>query len=230
VIHLGMDTASSRGSVALVRSGDVLAAAPLLDRGAHARDLLERVDALLAGVGARTGDLSGIGVAAGPGSFTGIRIGMATAKGLAYALGVGLAGISTLEAIALAAARAGCDGAPGLVAVLEAGRGQWYAAVFGLETGAPVRETPDRAWVPGDLLEAAPERYVLAGPGVRSLIGEDREGGPDRRRAQADLPPLAVEIARWASAALPPGAGYHAVGLGPNYVRPPGAEAKRRGR
>jgi len=230
VIHLGLDTASGHGSVALVRGGALAAATPLLARGAHARDLLERIDALLASVGARPADLSGIGVAAGPGSFTGIRIGMATAKGLAYALGIGLAGISTLEAIALSAARSLPDAAPGVVAVIEAGRGECYASTFGLETGALIRATPDRAWLPRELLDTVPARYVLAGHGTETLIQEAREVGRELPRAMGELPPLAVEIALWASSSVPPGAGYHALGLGPNYVRPAGAEAKRRGR
>ncbi|OLE67323.1 MAG: tRNA (adenosine(37)-N6)-threonylcarbamoyltransferase complex dimerization subunit type 1 TsaB, partial [Acidobacteria bacterium 13_1_20CM_2_68_7] len=79
---LGIDTATSPGSTALARPGAVIARARLDERGWHARDLLSRVDTMLAGAGVALQDLTGIAVTVGPGSFTGVRIGMATAKGL----------------------------------------------------------------------------------------------------------------------------------------------------
>ena len=87
---LGIDTATSRGSVALAREGEVLTSGDLHERGAHARDLVQRIDRLLAGTGLGPGDLQGIVVTLGPGSFTGVRVGLSTAKGLAYALDIGL--------------------------------------------------------------------------------------------------------------------------------------------
>src|SRR3989442_5571948 len=120
---LGIDTATSRGSVALARPGEVLAAVPLLERGAHARDLLLRIDGLLQKTGLRPSDLHGLAVTVGPGSFTGVRIGLSTAKGFAYSLGIGLAGLSTLEALARAAAPVRGAAQPPLVcATIEAGR------------------------------------------------------------------------------------------------------------
>jgi tRNA threonylcarbamoyladenosine biosynthesis protein TsaB len=94
--------------------------------------LLEDVDALLRQAGARTGDIQGLAVGTGPGSFTGLRVGLATARGLALALGVPVAGVSTLDALAA--------GAPGALPVIDARRGE----VFVLQ-GEP------RVLAPGDL-------------------------------------------------------------------------------
>jgi len=80
--------------------------------------VLEDVDALLRQAGAHTRELEGIAVGIGPGSFTGVRIGLATARGLALALGVPVAGVSTLDALAA--------GAPGAVPVIDARRGEVF--------------------------------------------------------------------------------------------------------
>ncbi len=201
---------------------------PLLERSGHARDLLARIDEILRGAGATPADLAGIGVAVGPGSFTGIRVGMATAKGLAYSLGIGLEGISTLEAIARAALRAGGDPGEGICAVMEAGRGELYAALFRVERGEVVRTTPDRSWRPAALVEAIPERFVLAGDGALTAVREAAGSGHGPLRAVEDLPLLAGPIALWASVAIAPDTGYRPGSLGPNYVRPSDAEATRR--
>src|SRR5437899_5736918 len=127
---LGIDTATRPGSTALAYPGVVLAQTRLDERGRHARDLLAGVGTILAGAGVSPRDLSGIAVTVGPGSFTGVRIGMATAKGLAYSLNVGLDGLSTLEALARAVLGGGQETPQRLCAAIAAGRGEIYAALF----------------------------------------------------------------------------------------------------
>lgn len=225
---LGIDTATVRGGLALAADGRLLAEDALPERGWHARDLLSRLDGLLRGAGLAPRDLTGIGVAAGPGSFTGLRIGMATAKGLAYALRIGLAGISTLEALARAAARLPGASSADLCPALDAGRGEVYAALFRAREGRPpARLQADRSWRPSDLAAALTPGTTLVGDGSGAVLEAGRAAG----RALEVLEPcpaLAGAIALWAEGAIPPGEGYRPGRLVPNYIRPSDAEAARR--
>jgi len=225
---LGIDTATSRGSVALARPGEVLAAVPLLERGAHARDLLLRIDGLLQKTGLRPSDLHGLAATVGPGSFTGVRIGLATAKGFAYSLGIGLAGLSTLEALARAAAPVRGGAQPPLVcATIEAGRGEVYAALFRWVGGEPVRETADLSYRPEDLLRALPTGARVVGDGSAALERAVRETGREIEVIDP-WPMLAATLALWGSRTLLPGSPYVRGGARPNYVRPSDAEVVKR--
>ncbi len=106
---LAFDTATDRATSALVGDGELLG-----ERVSRASTLLADVDALVRQAGAHPRDVSGLAVGIGPGSFTGIRIGLAAARGLALALDVPAAGVSTLDALAA--------GAPGAVPVIDAKR------------------------------------------------------------------------------------------------------------
>ena len=225
---LGIDTATSRGSVALARPGEVLAAVPLLERGAHARDLLLRIDGLLQKTGLRPSDLHGLAVTVGPGSFTGVRIGLATAKGLAYSLGIGLAGLSTLEGLARAALLArGAADAPRVCAAIEAGRGEVYAALFRIVDGEPARETADLSYRPADLLRALPEKTRVVGDGSGALGRAAREARQEIE-VIGPCPALAGAVALWGCRSLRPGTPYLPGGARPNYVRPSDPEVAKR--
>jgi tRNA threonylcarbamoyladenosine biosynthesis protein TsaB len=113
MLILAFDTATDVATSALFEDGEVLG-----ERTSRAVTLLEDVDALLRQAGARTGDIQGLAVGTGPGSFTGLRVGLATARGLALALGVPVAGVSTLDALAA--------GAPGALPVIDARRGEVF--------------------------------------------------------------------------------------------------------
>jgi tRNA threonylcarbamoyladenosine biosynthesis protein TsaB len=121
VLTLAFDTATSAATTALVRDGDVLGEAV-----SRAVRVLEDADELLRASGVDRSELTGIVVGTGPGSFTGMRLGLATARGLALALELPVAGVSTLDALAA--------GAPGAVPVVDAGRRE----VFALVEGEPV--------------------------------------------------------------------------------------------
>jgi tRNA threonylcarbamoyl adenosine modification protein YeaZ len=109
VLILAFDTATERATSALVDDGEVLG-----ERVSRASTLLADVDALLRQAGAHPREIDALAVGTGPGSFTGIRIGLAAARGLGLALGVTAAGVSTLDALAA--------GAPGATPVIDARR------------------------------------------------------------------------------------------------------------
>ena len=126
---LSIDTAGSRCSVALsdLESGEIFARAePDIGRG-HAELLMGLVDEILATAGASYADIGKIAVVVGPGSFTGLRVGVAAAKGLALALGIPAVGISSLESLAEPHWQAGLP----VLAITDAKRGEVYAALFG---------------------------------------------------------------------------------------------------
>jgi tRNA threonylcarbamoyladenosine biosynthesis protein TsaB len=121
VLTLAFDTATSAATTALVRDGDVLGEAV-----SRAVRVLEDADELLRASGIERAELSALVVGTGPGSFTGMRLGLAAARGLALALELPVAGVSTLDALAA--------GAPGAMPVVDAGRRE----VFTLVDGEPV--------------------------------------------------------------------------------------------
>jgi tRNA threonylcarbamoyladenosine biosynthesis protein TsaB len=220
-VQLGIDTATRRPSIAL--AGAATAALRRLPEGAwHARELLSAIEALLGEARLAKGDLGGIGVAAGPGSFTGVRIGLATAKGIGFALDIPVTGVSTLEAMARAVALS-IDAPETLVcAVLEAGRGELYGATFRTAPGGLTRIDPDRAWRPEDLAARLPRGTVASGDGVAAL------GAAGAVVEQVETPPLAPVIAAQARVLAPQGTGYRPGCATPNYVRPADAEASRK--
>ena len=109
MLILAFDTASARATSALVGDGEVLG-----ERVSTTVTLLADLDALLRQAGAHVGDVEALAVGTGPGSFTGIRVGLAVARALALALGIPVAGVSTLDAPAA--------GAPGALPVIDAKR------------------------------------------------------------------------------------------------------------
>jgi tRNA threonylcarbamoyl adenosine modification protein YeaZ len=136
VLTLAFDTATQVATSALVDDGEVLG-----ERVSRAQLLLEDVDALLRQGGAHPRDLGAVVVGVGPGSFTGVRIGLAAARGLALSLDLPGAGVSTLAALAA--------GAPDALPVIDARRRE----VFTLVEGEPVVRAPDDVVVePGAVL------------------------------------------------------------------------------
>jgi tRNA threonylcarbamoyladenosine biosynthesis protein TsaB len=126
MLTLAFDTATGVATSALVRDDEVLG-----ERSSRAVRVLADAEDLLEQAGAEPRELSRLVVGTGPGSFTGVRMGLAAARGLAFALDLPLAGVSTLAALAA--------GAPGALPVVDAGRRE----VFTLVDGAPVVAAPE---------------------------------------------------------------------------------------
>ncbi len=121
---LAIDTTAEFGSLAAAENGDIVAELLLHSPQGFSQTLFEHLRALLGRAGWRVEDVDCFAVAAGPGSFTGVRVGIAAAKGLAESLGKRVAAVSNLEAVASYGA------APLRAAVLDARRGQVYGAVY----------------------------------------------------------------------------------------------------
>jgi tRNA threonylcarbamoyladenosine biosynthesis protein TsaB len=194
VLTLAFDTATDVTTSALVDDGEVLG-----ERASRAVTLLEDVDALLRQGGARASDLDLLAVGIGPGSFTGVRIGLATARGLALALGVRAAGVSTLDALAA--------GAPRAVPVVDARRRE----IFALVDGEP------RVLAPGEL-RVAPGTVCVGDGAVRYRAVLEAAG--------AEIPPDGDErhLPRARFHAALAGEPVAADELEPLYLRVPDAE------
>ena len=131
---LAIDTASAEIALALAVDGEIVSSTVLAGGHDHSRLLLPAIDALLDG---RRGALSGIAVVRGPGNYAGLRVGIATAKGLALALGIPVRGLSTMEAVARAVDR------PAVTVIHPAGRNEFAVQEFsgGLASG-PLHALP----------------------------------------------------------------------------------------
>lgn len=125
---LSIETSTSMCSVALHERGALLALAEIKEPGAHAEKLLLLVDEVFEKAALSFGDLDAVAVSQGPGSYTGLRIGVSTAKGIAYALDIPLIGINTLQAMA---ASQPLNQGEFVVAVLDARRMEVYTQTFG---------------------------------------------------------------------------------------------------
>lgn len=138
---LALETSAKSVSCAVVENGAPLASAYQCTGLTHSRTLLPMVDAMLKNADLTIDDMDAIAIAAGPGSFTGLRIGIAAVKGLAWAADKPCLGISTLEAMAENIAH--LNGL--VVGAMDARRAQVYNAVFEAKGGVLTRLTPDRA-------------------------------------------------------------------------------------
>lgn len=193
---LAFDTATHVATVAVLRDGDVVG-----ERVTRSHRVLLDAEELLAAAGARTTDLTAIVVGTGPGSFTGVRLGLAAARGLALACDLPAAGVSTLDAL-----RAG---APDALPVIDAGRREVFAPVAGEPRALP----PDRLRLEGGTVcvgdGAVRYRAVLEAAGA-SVPPDDSDVHVPRARLHAGL----AEDFRSAEE------------VEPIYVRMPDAEAR----
>jgi len=126
ILHL--ETATTLCSVCIAKDGEVITSKSLNDGYTHAENLGRFIESSLEEAGIKAAELHAIAVGKGPGSYTGLRIGASTAKGLAYALGIPLIAIPTLETLVKQPRLAGFDGI--LVPMLDARRMEVYCAAF----------------------------------------------------------------------------------------------------
>lgn len=193
MLILGIESSAKSASAALRRDGALLAQYFQLSGLTHSRTLLPMAEDLLKHAGLGIRDVDAVAVAHGPGSFTGVRIGVATAKGLCWGADKPAIGVSTLEAMAWNAERAPAESV--VCCAMDARRDQVYNALFVFEDGAPRRLTPDRAIGLKELdaeLKALGKPVYVLGDGAALCHAFLRSAGTDAA--------LAPESARYQNA------------------------------
>jgi len=166
---LTVDTSTPAGSVALTSGESLIGEFLLRGPGTHSDYLLSHLHRLLADVGAVPSQLDGFGVVIGPGSFTGLRVGIATVKGLALALDRPVAPVSSLQTLALNVPFASHP----VCALLDARKKEVYAGIYRWEGGLPMALGEERVLSPEKFLESAGEEAIFIGDGAlayRTLI------------------------------------------------------------
>ena len=224
MVALGIDTSTPAGSIGLAEGDSLQGEIRLAAGGQHQERLLRGVDALLDLLGMPVESVGVIAVALGPGSFTGLRVGIATAKGLALARGIPAYGLSTLAAMALHFRKRGLPIAP----VIDAGRREVYAALFRVEDGTLRTIREEKAEPPEEFFASLPpEPILLCGDGVRRY--RDRIPGDQgaERVLETDGCFLGGTLARWGAEQLGKKSPWSLRQLRPNYIRPADAEVGR---
>ena len=227
MLLLAFETSAKACSCALLRDGLLLAEYFQNSGQTHSRTLMKMAEDMLRNCDLTPGDVDAVGVAAGPGSFTGVRIGVSCAKGFAWAGELPCYGVSTLEAMAQGAA---CfEGT--VCAVMDARRQQVYNALFRAENGAITRLCEDRAISVEALVEDLKKiegPKILVGDGaalcynsLKDVIAGLRPAPEHLRQQRAS----GVALCAWAlSQSGDPGDG---AALTPNYLRLSQAERER---
>ncbi len=160
---LGIDTAVATGSVAIVEDDVLVAEMLLTSRQTHARRIMKVVDSLLSMTESSLSDLDGFAVSIGPGSFTGLRIGISTVKGLAFSVGKPISAVITLDALAHQFPYARTLICP----ILNARKGEVYTALYRAdETGAVARISDYAVIPPLDRVSRISEPCLFVGDGI----------------------------------------------------------------
>jgi len=162
MLVLGIETTTTQGGVAVVGEGGLVSEYTLNVEVTHSERLLPAIDRTLRDAGLEVTALQGLAVAIGPGSFTGLRIGLSTAKGLAYATGLPLVGVPSLEALAWAVPAARWPICP----VLDARKQEVYAALFRTRPDGVTRLTEDQALAPEALCDRIRRPTLFVGDGL----------------------------------------------------------------
>lgn len=218
MLRLALETSSRLGGVGLAQDDTLLAEVALSVRAAHAETILPEVDRILERAGRDVSDVREVVVGAGPGSFTGLRIGAALAKGVCAATGAGLRAYSSLAAVAAATALSR------RVCVLAEARGdEVYAAAFESVRPLEVRLGPevlDVEEVPGALGDPAEWRFAGSGALLHREVLRER-GGSVLSFLHGE--PRAGGLLRLALEQPAAGRVEEPSGWEPEYVRRPGA-------
>ena len=224
---LALESSAKSVSAAVLDSGIVLASAYQNTGLTHSRTLMPLVDVMLKNSDIPLEEIGLVAVAAGPGSFTGLRIGVSAAKGLAWTLDVPCCAVSTLEAMAQNLRHMDAT----VICAMDARRNQVYNAVFSAHGGTLNRMTPDRAIGLPELaaeLKNDEKEKILVGDGAKLCYTYLQENGIPCRMAPAALVMQnAVGVAQAAEEMAARGETVSARELVPNYLRLSQAERER---
>jgi tRNA threonylcarbamoyladenosine biosynthesis protein TsaB len=225
---LGLETGTPIAALGIVSRGRIVAhlARPTTSHGAA---LPRAVEEILDAASLKLEDLAAIAVGIGPGSFTGLRIGLSYAKGLAMASGAAIVGVPTLDAIALSAV-AGAETLAGrtICAVLDARKGEVYAALYRIMSDGLQKMTDDLVIRFDQLLARVPADVLFAGDAkaqeARSLVGGPPTDGPAAGEAELNL--RGAMIAALGGQRLSHQRADNLAALEPLYLRAPDATGK----
>lgn len=172
---LAIDTSTSSMTTAVLQGDKLIAESKAIAERNHSIYLVPSIIELLAAAGLEVKDIQGVGVGRGPGSYTGVRIGVSVAKTMAWTLNVPLLGVSSLEAMAMGAADATqTSSVKWVVPMMDARRGQVYTGLYEIREGRTQCLLPDGNRLLNDWLDELAARSQEAAQPVReiSLIGE----------------------------------------------------------
>ena len=221
---LGVDTSSPCASLGIIDDGDVLAETTICLPDTHSARLIPSIEALLKDARVDLAQLDGMAVSIGPGSFTGLRVGLSTIKGLALATRTPVVGVPTLDALAQNL----CFARQIICAMIDARKGEMFVALYrGVGNQGITRLTPYLAVSPERLPEVIPQEetiFVGNGTGIWQNIIRERLGG------RALFSPGYLSVVRGAVVAelgrrrMLAGEADELASLVPIYVRPSDAE------
>ncbi len=227
MLVMGIETSSMHGGVALLSEQGLLSEYLLNVRATHTERLLPSIDRVLRDAAVTLKQVEGLAVATGPGSFTGLRIGLSTVKGLVAATGAPVVGVSTLEAMAWTLPFCAHPICP----ILDARKGEVYCAQFRHAGGRLTRVMDEAALSPDALIDCIREPTVFIGDGV-TVYGDRLKTG---LKELALFPPISQRGGRASAVAelgrrrLLEGDRDEISELAPRYLRASEAELKRRG-
>ncbi len=224
---LGIDTCTSCESVGLIDDGEVISDYLLNIPVTHSERLLGAVEFVLREACCPIGNIDGWAIALGPGSFTGLRIGVGTVKGLAFATGKPVAGVSILDVLASQIAPT-----PHLICpILDARKSEVYTAFYRYEKGTFLRRQSDyQAIRPEDLVKKITEPTIFLGDGVKTYGDFLLNSLP----SSAIFPPAPLHVSHGSMVAklgfelLSKGEHLNLSTFSPIYIRPSEAEMKWR--
>jgi len=217
---LAVDTTTPRGSLAVVSDEAVEAEVRVDTPNGHSRWLVGAVECTLAGLGVEPRELDGFAVIVGPGSFTGLRVGLSTVQGLGLATGRPCLGLSALDVLAASATGT----APSVVALVDGNRGEVFGGVYGADGH---RRGESRCGAIADLVAGLEGTAAFVGDGALRYRAEIGDRVPGAVFPEVDLH-LAASLGRRALGPLRAGEGGPPGDLRPLYLRAPHIRKPRR--
>jgi tRNA threonylcarbamoyl adenosine modification protein YeaZ len=222
---LAIDASTDNASLALVQDSKLLAEANWHCEQNHSVELLPHLARLLDEAKADVKSISAVMVARGPGSFNGLRVGISTAKGLAFSLGVPLIGVSSLEVVAYEYADSGLPVCP----VSNAGRGEIAAAIYQKKDNKWSQLVAEHITTVDALCAGISAKTIFCGELVSQIAGELKKKLKEKAVIAATVPPRARLLAELGKRRLDAGDYDDAATLQPLYLRRPAiTQAKHR--
>jgi tRNA threonylcarbamoyladenosine biosynthesis protein TsaB len=224
MIILGIETATMTGGLALMDEGKLIAEYTLNMKTTHSSRLMPALDWILKDALLDKNQIDGIAISTGPGSFTGLRIGLATAKGLALGLDIPLIGIGTLDALANNVSYPAYQ----VCAILDARKKEVYSAFYKCENDVLVKKSHYQVISPAELVDQIHEKTIMLGDAIdvygeyfKEKLGDLVVFAPDAQRL-----PRAAVVAEMGLAKLKLGEILDLASSEPYYIRSSDAEGK----